>query len=63
MADPAPPDAAPGAARWVLWRLDDNGNRFAMAEFDSRERAEAAAREYTARGHKQIYWVELGVRS
>jgi hypothetical protein len=34
-----------------------------MAEFDSRERAEAAAREYAARGHKQSYWVERGVRS
>ena len=61
MADPARLHVAPGAARWVLWRLDDNGNRFAMAEFDSRERAEAAAREYAARGHKQAYWVERGL--
>lgn len=51
-------DAAP--QRWALWRLDDNGNRFLMETFDSRERAEAAARDYTARGHKQTYWVERG---
>ena len=43
---------------WALWRLDDNGNRFLMETFDSRARAEAAARDYTARGHKQTYWVE-----
>ncbi len=43
---------------WALWRLDDNGNRFVMAIFATRERAEAAARDYTARDHKQVYWVE-----
>lgn len=54
--------AHPGVSpqRWALWRLDDNGNRFLMETYDSRERAEAAAREYTARGHKQTYWVEPG---
>jgi len=44
--------------RWALWRLDDNGNRFLMEVFDTRERADAAAHDYTARGHKQAYWVE-----
>ncbi|MBN8442182.1 MAG: hypothetical protein J0M28_10865 [Thauera sp.] len=38
--------------------MDDNGNRFRMETFASRECAEAAARDYTARGHKQNYWVE-----
>lgn len=44
--------------RWALWRLDDNGNRFLMEVFDTREGAEAAAHDFTARGHKQAYWVE-----
>ena len=45
-------------ARWVLWRLDDNGNRFVVAVFARRDEAEAAARAIAAHGHKQAYWVE-----
>lgn len=45
-------------ARWVLWRLDDNGNRFVVAVFARRDEAEAAARAFEAHGHKQAYWVE-----
>jgi hypothetical protein len=52
------PESGMSPQRWALWRLDDNGNRFLMESFDSRERAESAARDYTARGHKQAYWVE-----
>ncbi|WP_068809016.1 hypothetical protein [Thauera phenolivorans] len=44
--------------RWVLWRLDDNDNRFAIAVFARRDEAEAAARTFEAHGHKQAYWVE-----
>ncbi|APR02921.1 hypothetical protein Tchl_0045 [Thauera chlorobenzoica] len=44
--------------RWVLWRLDDNGNRFVVAAFARRDEAEAAARAFAAHGHKQTYWVE-----
>jgi ferredoxin len=44
--------------RWQVWRQDDNGNRFVIADFLD----EAAAREqvamFTARGHKQLYWTE-----
>lgn len=47
----------PDETRWVLHRLDDNGNRFEVATFPTREAAEAALREYEARGHKQTYWV------
>ena len=43
--------------RWILFRQDDNGNRYEMARFDSREAAEAQARRYEARGHKQLYFV------
>lgn len=44
--------------RWVLWRLDDNHNRFVVAVFTRRDAAEAAARAFEAHGHKQAYWVE-----
>lgn len=42
--------------RWQLLRLDDNGNRFVMRSGLTREEAEALARDYQARGHKQTYW-------
>ncbi len=64
MSDARRPDAGPrhgteaSSARWALWRLDDNGNRFLMACFADRGRAEAAARAYAGRGHKQTYYVE-----
>lgn len=43
---------------WALWRSDDNGNKFEMER--SRSYAKAAAQEqlYSARGHRQVYWVE-----
>lgn len=57
--DEEPREAAESApARWALWRLDDNGNRFLMAVFADRARAEAAALAYAGRGHKQTYYVE-----
>lgn len=49
------------ARPWRLCRLDDNGNRLAMWYFREREVAEAVARDYTARGHKQTYYVERGL--
>lgn len=39
-------------------RADDNGNEVEVARVDSREEAERIARDFEARGHKQIYWVE-----
>jgi hypothetical protein len=44
-------------ARWVVWRQDDNGNRFEVNRFESREDAERLAATMETRGHKQIYWV------
>jgi hypothetical protein len=41
---------------WQLWRQDDNGNRFLVAEFDSREAAELRLAELTRSQHRQIYW-------
>ena len=43
--------------RWVVWRQDDNGNRFEVARKDSRAEAEDLAATMEARGHKQMYWV------
>jgi hypothetical protein len=43
--------------RWVVWRQDDNGNRFEVARKDSRADAEELAVTMEARGHKQLYWV------
>ncbi len=42
---------------WVVWRQDDNGNRFVVARRGSRAEAEGIAAELEARGHKQTYWV------
>ena len=52
------PTEADGAQVWVLWRQDDNGNRFAMERSTDRAALEDRAAMYDARGHKQIYWVE-----
>lgn len=43
---------------WLLWRQDDNGNRFLVAEFGCRGGAEARMEELTRYPHKQIYWIE-----
>jgi len=44
--------------RWLLWRLDDNGNREPMWYFKDLEFAEHVAKRYTDHGHKQLYYVE-----
>ncbi|MEE4463156.1 hypothetical protein V2S84_13795 [Azotobacter chroococcum] len=49
--------AAPGSGRWVLYRIDDNGNEVEMRRFAERAAAEALMREYERRGHKQAYLV------
>ncbi len=48
----APPD--PG---WVVWRQDDNGNRYEVSRHRTREEAEVVAATMEARRHKQTYWV------
>jgi hypothetical protein len=49
--------APPGTGRWVLYRIDDNGNEVEMRRFAERAAAEALMREYERRGHKQAYLV------
>lgn len=43
---------------WQLWRQDDNGNRFLVAEFESHGSADARMEELTRSPHKQMYWIE-----
>lgn len=43
---------------WALWREDDNVNRFEVARFRSYAKARAHEQIFTARGHKQTYWVD-----
>lgn len=42
---------------WSVLRLDDNGVEFVMASKLTRPEADALAKKYEARGHKQTYWI------
>ena len=47
---------------WQLWRQDDNGQRFLVGTFSTRELAEVRIAELCRCPHKQTYWVsEEGV--
>ncbi len=43
--------------QFVLWRMDDNGNRDEIAVFPDQESAERRRLEFESHGHKQTYWV------
>jgi hypothetical protein len=45
------------AARWELWRQDDNGSRFLIGRIATEEAAAAEQRRFEALAHKQTYWV------
>jgi hypothetical protein len=47
----------PPPVRWIVWRQDDNGNRFEVVRTDSRAEAVEVTAVMKARGHKQTYWV------
>ncbi len=55
--DEARPVAGGQPGQWIVWRQDDNGNRFEVARRESRAEAEDLAATMEARGHKQMYWV------
>jgi hypothetical protein len=46
-----------GTQRWVVWRQDDNGNRYEVSRFDDRAEAQALADSLEAHRHRQLYWV------
>jgi hypothetical protein len=43
---------------WTVYRQDDNGNRFVVAQHLAREEALRIVDEFEARAHKQVYWAE-----
>ena len=43
---------------WAVYRTDDTGNSFLVREHLTQEQAERLVAEFTARGHKQYYWIE-----
>jgi hypothetical protein len=47
-----------GTRRFLLWRQDDNGNRFLVAAFVSEEAALERMAELTRIPHRQIYWID-----
>jgi UDP-N-acetyl-2-amino-2-deoxyglucuronate dehydrogenase len=58
MADVEAGDSRSPPARWAVWRMDDNGNTLVVREHLEAAEAERLAVEFTARGHKQIYWAK-----
>lgn len=44
--------------QWSVWRMDDHGGEFRMRTFRCHAAAERFAEAFTARAHKQTYWVE-----
>ena len=54
------PELGP-AESWAVWRIDDNANTFLVRTGMSLVEAERVTAEFTARGHKQMYWVEREV--
>lgn len=43
---------------WAVIREDDNGNRYRVGSYKTREEAERIADQFEAKGHKQLYAVE-----
>jgi hypothetical protein len=43
---------------WTVWRIDDTGNTFVVRDGLPLAEAERLVAEFTARGHKQMYWAE-----
>jgi hypothetical protein len=50
--------ASSSPTRYSLFREDDNGARFLIDHFDSRDEAERRAAELAHGGHKQHYFIE-----
>jgi RluA family pseudouridine synthase len=48
-----------GNPSWQVYRLDDNGGRFTVAQDLSEQEADTLIRQYEQRGHKQTYCKEI----
>ena len=53
-----PADESDPTAVWSVWRTDDAGNSFVVREHLPADEAARVVDEFTARGHKQLYWAE-----
>lgn len=42
---------------YSLYRQDDNGNEYCIAQHLSKEEAERLCKDYEARAHKQTFWI------
>lgn len=58
MSESDAPVDEPSHAAWSVWRIDDNGNTFLLRAHLERAEADRLVAEFTARGHKQMYWAE-----
>ncbi|MER7533188.1 MULTISPECIES: SPOR domain-containing protein [unclassified Streptomyces] len=52
MADSSP------VLSWLVIRQDDNGNRYRVGRYATKDEAQKIADSLDDRGHKQLYWVE-----
>ncbi|MFJ3900865.1 SPOR domain-containing protein [Streptomyces sp. NPDC090025] len=43
---------------WLVIRQDDNGNRYRVGRYATKDEAQRVADSLDDRGHKQLYWVE-----
>jgi cell division protein FtsN len=43
---------------WLVIRQDDNGNRYRVGRYATKDEAQQTADRLDGRGHKQLYWVE-----
>ncbi|MFJ8664933.1 SPOR domain-containing protein [Streptomyces sp. NPDC093600] len=43
---------------WLVIRQDDNGNRYRVGRYATKDEAQKIADSLDDSGHKQLYWVE-----
>lgn len=43
---------------WLVIRQDDNGNRYRVARYATRDEAQQIADTLDGRGQRKLYWVE-----
>ncbi|WP_327295480.1 MULTISPECIES: SPOR domain-containing protein [unclassified Streptomyces] len=43
---------------WQVIREDDNGNRYRVGRYATRDEAQQTADALGAGGHRQMYWIE-----
>lgn len=43
---------------WLVIRQDDNGNRYRVGRYATKDEAEKIVDGLGANGHQQLYWVE-----